>query len=35
MVFIGAMDHKTSNNDDFFILYMVVYIDGNSRILND
>ena len=35
MMFIGTLDHKTSDNDDFFILYMIVYIDGNGWILDD
>ena len=35
MMFIGTMDHKTSDNDDFFILYMIVYIDGHGSIRND
>ena len=35
MVFIGTMDHKTPDNDDFFILYMIVYIDRNGWILDD
>ena len=32
MMFIGTMDHKTSDNDDFIILYMIVYIDGHCWI---
>ena len=35
MMLIGTMDHKTSDNDDFFILYMIVYIDGHGWIRND
>lgn len=32
MMFIDTMNHKNSNNDDFFIVYMIVYITGLGMI---